>query len=294
MDYFIIAVLLGSTYALIALGYSLVYRSLRLINFAHGEFCTVGAYCTWLLVTRYHFHGWLGITLGILAGGGIAVLAWYVAYKPLRFASRTTGILAALGISICIQQLLARIFGAQSKAFPEILTGSYVKLGEVNIDALSIFTIICTVLLFLSLHLIWQHTRWGLMIRAVADDWESAECAGINAGRMIMLTFLIAGLAAGLSGVVLAASFGRVEPSMGFGPSIKAFVAALVFGLDSPKGAALGGLLLGLGETFTVAAGLSSYRDAVVLTFLVVLIILRARKRTLTIILPGIHSTQEE
>lgn len=294
MDYFIIAILLGSTYALIALGYALIYRSLRLINFAHGEFCTVGAYCAWLLVKFYHVPDWLGILAGLSGGGLIAVLSWTLVYKPLRFASRTTGILAALGISICLQQIMARIFGAQSKAFPEITGDIHLRLGNIRIDSLSIFCLISTVVLFLFLHIIWKHTRLGLAIRAVADDRESAECVGLNSNLIMMSTFLIAGIAAGLAGIVLASSFGRVEPSMGFGPSIKAFVAALVCGLDSPKGAALGGIILGLGETITVALGLSSYRDAVVLLFLVILLIIRAKRETLISIQPSTQFVQDE
>ena len=289
MDYITIALLLGSTYALIALGYALIYRSLRLINFAHGEFCTVGAYTAWVSMEKWHFPPALGLIMGLLGGGAIAVIAYYIAYRPLRFASRTSGILAALGVSVVLQQTLMRIFTARAQAFPQILSQSAFNLGGVTIQSLGLFTVISAFILFAVLHYIWNFTQLGLKIRAVADDWESAECLGINASGVSMVTFLIAGIAAGLAGIVLASSFGRIEPPMGFAPSLKAFVAALVGGLDSPKGAAIGGLLLGAAETAAVAAGLSSYRDAVVLSLLVLLLLFKAFREKRNPILPPYH-----
>jgi len=289
MDYLTIALLLGSTYALIALGYALIYRSLRLINFAHGEFCTVGAYTAWVAMEKFHLSSVVSVFLGLLGGGAIAVIAYYVAYRPLRFASRTSGILAALGVSVVLQQTLMRLFTARAQAFPQILGQSLVDMGGIKVQALGLFTIISAFVLFAVLHYIWNFTQLGLKIRAVADDWESAECVAINASGVSMVTFLIAGIAAGLAGIVLASSFGRIEPPMGFAPSLKAFVAALVGGLDSPKGAAIGGLLLGVAETGAVAAGFSSYRDAVVLSLLVLLLLFKAYRERKKPILPPYH-----
>ncbi len=279
MDYLVIALTLGSVYASLAIGYALIYCCLRLINFAHGEFATFGAYATLLLAVHLHVNNWLAVCVGVITGGIVAVITWYVAYRPLRFASRTSGILAALGASICLQQVLARTCGAQSRAFPRILGDTALVQGTLHIDALGVFAIASAVLLLGLTHVVWMHSRAGLLIRSVADDREAAECVGINADRVVMLTFLGAGMAAGVAGVVLASFFGRVEPTMGFGPALKAFVAALVGGLKDPRRAALGGLLLGLAETATISVGLSAYREAMVLGLLVTVLLVQARRQ---------------
>lgn len=293
MDYIVVAITLGSTYALIALGYALIYCCLRLINFAHGEFCTVGAYVTWWVATRSGVGAWTAVGLGILAGGLIAVLTWSLAYRPIRYASRPTGILAALGVSIVLQQALARVFGAQSRAFPQVLGAGSLISGRIHLDTLSLVTLLGTGAILVSVHILWAHTRLGLMVRAVADDRDAAECLGISADRVTMVVFFAAGLAAGFAGLVLASSFARVEPTMGFAPALKAFVAALVGGLRDPRGAALGGLCLGAAETVAVAVGLSAYRDAAVLLLLVVALVVRARAEGRVLVLPPLLPSRD-
>lgn len=276
MDYLVIAIVLGSTYSLIALGYALVYSCLKMINFAHGEFCAVSAYVSLWVVLSLNGTWYIAILAGILAGGLIAVTTWLVAYRPLRFAERSSTILAALGASICLQQSLTRFFGAQSIGFPEPF--SRIELGACGamINATEVFIVIITVVLLALIHYFWKHTKFGLQVRAVADDREAAECIGINSDRIVMAVFLFAGMVAGIAGIALAASFGRVEPTMGFEPGLKAFVAALAGGLNDPRRSALGGILLGATETLTIAVGLSAYRDAIVLLLFVSVLTMRA------------------
>ena len=293
MDYFVIAVTLGSVYALIGLGYALIYSCLRLINFAHGEFCAVAAYSACFATTALGLGPMAAVCFGVFAGAAIAVITWHVAYRPLRFAGRASAILAALGVSICLQQALARAFGAQSRPFPPLLGERPVQIGAVQIDSVGLFCLVSAGLVLVAVHVLWRHSRLGLLIRAVADDRESAEAAGISADRVTIATFLAAGASAGIAGIVLASSFGRVEPTMGFAPAVKAFVAALVGGLRDPRGAAAGGLLLGFAETLAVAAGLSAYRDAVVLSLLVVLLLIRARTQIHVITPPAVLAEQE-
>jgi len=276
MDYLVIAIVLGCTYCLIALGYALIYSCLKLINFAHGEFCAVGAYITLWVVLAWNGSWFVAIPAGIVAGGLIAVVTWFVAYRPLRQAERSSTILAALGASICLQQMLARSFGPQSIGFPESSSNVQMQFGGINLNVTEIFIVICTAVLLALIHFFWKHTRFGLYVRAVADDREAAECVGIHANKVIMGVFLSAGMAAGIAGIALAASFGRVEPTMGFEPGLKAFVAALAGGLHDPRRAALGGILLGAVETITIAIGLSAYRDAIVFMLLVSVLTVRA------------------
>jgi branched-chain amino acid transport system permease protein len=276
MDYFVFAIILGCTYCLIALGYALVYSCLKMINFAHGEFCAVGAYVAMWVVFATNGMWLMAIPAGIIAGGIIAVATWFIAYRPLRRAERSSTILAALGASICLQQILARTFGAQSIGFPEPFPTIHIQAGDITLNATDSFIIICTLLLLLLIHFFWKHTRFGLFVRAVADDREAAECIGIHTDKVVMGVFLFAGMVAGIAGIALAASFGRVEPTMGFEPGLKAFVAALAGGLNDPRRAALGGIILGVAETITIVIGLSAYRDAIVFMLLVFVLTARA------------------
>lgn len=276
MDYFVFALILGCTYCLIALGYALVYSCLKMINFAHGEFCAVGAYATMWVVLATKGSWLIAIPTGIIVGGLIAIATWFVAYRPLRHAERSSTILAALGASICLQQILARTFGAQSLGFPDPFSSVRMQLGDISLNATDVFIVICTVVLLVLIHFFWKHTRFGLYVRAVADDREAAECIGIHADKVIMGIFLFAGMIAGIAGIALAASLGRVEPTMGFEPGLKAFVAALAGGLNDPRRAALGGILLGVAETVTIVIGLSAYRDAIVFMLFVSVLTARA------------------
>jgi branched-chain amino acid transport system permease protein len=213
----------------------------------------------------------------LLGGGVAAVGTWFVAYRPLQHSERSSAILAAIGASICLQQLIARTAGAQSKAFSLEFWQGTLSIGGIQLGSVTVVSIASTALLLVLIHIFWKHSPVGLSARAVADDRDAAESVGIHTQGIVLVTFLFAGMAAGIAGIVLADSYSRVDPTMGFAPGLKAFVAALVAGLHDPRKAALGGFFLGALETAAVAIGLSAYRDAIVLGIMVAVMLVRAR-----------------
>jgi branched-chain amino acid transport system permease protein len=277
MDYVIVAVSLGGVYALIALGYALIYSCLRLLNFAHGEFCMIGAFTAFGVALLPDIPSWILLPSAVVGGALAALCTWAIAYRPLGGTDRASAILAAIGASICLQQLIARTIGARAQAFaPSGWDYGFVLFG-IRITSASILAITSLIILLLLIHLMWTRSRFGMAIRAVADDREAAESIGISSARTILWVFCAAGGAAGIAGVVLALSFSRIDPYMGFAPALKAFVAALVGGLHDPRRAALGGVALGVSETILVVVGLSAYRDAIILTMLVTALLIQAR-----------------
>ena len=280
MDYVVVAISLGGVYALIALGYALIYSCLRLLNFAHGEFCMVGAFAALGISLLPGIPAW-ALLPAAMAGGALAALCtWSLAYRPLKGADRSSAILAAIGASICLQQLIARTVGARAQAFSPAGWDRGFSFFGTNISPATLLATGALIGLFLAVHLVWTRTRFGLVVRAVADDREAAESVGISSARTIAWVFCAAGGAAGIAGVVLALSFSRIDPYMGFAPALKAFVAALAGGLHDPRRAALGGMALGVVETILVAIGLSAYRDAVVLAMLVAALLVQAHIQT--------------
>ena len=277
MDYIVIAAMTSSVYALLALGYALVYSSLRLINFAHGEFCMIGAYVALGVLQIPGCSAWVALVAAVVGGGTAAAVTWLVAYRPLQKADRSSAIIAAIGASICLQQIVSRSVGAQSRAFSLSLWDGSIAVGGVDVDSTSVLCATSMLVVLGLVHILWQHTHVGLAVRAVADDRDAAESVGISSQRIVLWTFLLAGTVAGIAGIALAASLSRVDPTMGFAPGLKAFVAALAGGLHDPRKAALGGLFLGIAETLAVVAGLSAYRDALVLLALVGILLAQAR-----------------
>ena len=277
MDYVVIAAMAGSVYALLSLGYALVYSSLRLINFAHGEFCMLGAYLALGVLQILGCSAWVALAAALAGGGIAAAVTWFVAYRPLQKAERSSAILAAIGASICLQQIVSRSVGAKSRAFSLSLWDGRVAVAGVDLDSTSVLCVGSMLAVLGLIHVLWRHTHVGLAVRAVADDRDAAESVGISSQRVVLWTFLLAGTVAGIAGVVLATSLSRVEPTMGFAPGLKAFVAALAGGLHDPRKAALGGLFLGIAETLAVVAGLSAYRDALVLLVLVGILLVQAQ-----------------
>lgn len=277
MDYVVVAISLGGVYALIALGYALIYTCLRLLNFAHGEFCMFGAYGALGVLLLPGIPSWALLPTAIACGAIAALVAWVIAYRPLKGADRPSAILAAIGASICLQQAIARTVGARAQAFAPPGWDWGFSLLETRITPAIVLAIGGLIVLFLSVHWAWTRTRFGLAVRAIADDREAAESVGIPSIRTICWVFCAAGGAAGIAGVVLALSFSRIDPYMGFAPALKAFVAALAGGLHDPRRAAVGGVALGIAETLLVAVGFSAYRDAIVLGLLVAALLVQAR-----------------
>jgi branched-chain amino acid transport system permease protein len=293
-DFLVFGVALGSIYALIALGYSLVYGILLMINFAHGEVFMAGAFASFFVAQTLETDGLLdrnpvlSIAILLLASTAVsmlvAVLLERVAYRPLRNAPRLVPLITAIGASLFLQYTFASFFGGESKGYPSIraLEGTWTILG-IPIGRVLVVTIVAAVLMMVSLTLFIARTKVGKAMRAVAEDKEIASLMGIDVNRVIVTTFAVGGILAGVAGVMFALVFGLVQYNMGFVPGIKAFTAAVLGGIGSVTGAAIGGLILGVVESVgpvLLLTGIhvpapNQLRDVVAFTILVLVLIFR-------------------
>jgi branched-chain amino acid transport system permease protein len=269
---------LGSMYALIALGYTMVYGVLKLINFAHGEVFMAGAFLGLAALAAFH---WPLAAALIIAMAGAAILGIVIergAYRPLRSAPRLSALITAIGVSLLLQNLGVIILGADPEPFLQAHLGIIVTRQQV-------FIVLATAAIFVLLHLIVARTKIGKAMRAVSEDREAAQLMGINVDRVISFTFGLGSAIAGAGGVFYGIYYGTADPLMGLMPGIKAFVAAVLGGIGSVPGAMLGGVLMGLVETgvssvtihftpTTVVTG-STLRDAVAFSVLIVILLVR-------------------
>jgi len=256
----VIGIALGSVYALIALGYTLVYGILRMINFAHGEVFMMGAFASFFFARAYAASGFMNshpyealavlFLVGILVSVGVAVLLERVAYRPLRNAPRLVPLITAIGASLFLQNTAQGFFGSQPQGYPRptLLEGT-ITWGKVSFDKIDPVVFVTAVIVMIVLQLFVKRTKTGKAMRAVAQDREIASLMGIDVNRVIVITFVIGGVLAGIAGVLYALTFGQVSATMGFLPGIAAFTAAVLGGIGSIPGAALGGLILGIAES---------------------------------------------
>jgi branched-chain amino acid transport system permease protein len=256
----VIGIALGAVYALIALGYTLVYGILRMINFAHGEVFMTGAFVSFFFASAYERSGFLSrhpfAALGILFASamaistGVAVLLERVAYRPLRNSPRLVPLITAIGASLFLQNTFQGFFGSETRGYPrpDLLSGS-LKIGSVSFDKVDIVVVATAAVLMVALQAFVRRTKTGRAMRAVAEDREIASLMGIDVDRVVVITFVIGGMLAGVAGVLYSLAFGQVGATMGFLPGIAAFTAAVLGGIGSIPGAALGGLLLGVAES---------------------------------------------
>lgn len=273
------AVTLGSIYALAAIGLSLVYGILRLINFAHGDLLTLGAYAALSVLVGYHLPFGAVLVLPILLIGLAGLLIERVAYRPVRRAPEVTALIVSLALSVIIQNVLVLTVTAQPREFvlPPSLT-TLVRIGGLLFSRMALLTTALAVTLMLALHLFIRHTRVGRALRGTAEDRETAELMGVNTNRIIGVAFGVGAALAAFAGVMLGGQYGRIDPFMGFLPGLKAFVAAVIGGLGSVVGAIAGGYLLGFAEILFVGLlppTFSGYRDAFVFGLLILVLLAR-------------------
>lgn len=275
---------LGAIYALIALGYTMVYGILRFINFAHGEIFMVGAYVAYfvagMLIPEGGASNWmlfmaiLGITMVACALLGVGI-EWTV-YRPLRNRPRLTVLITAIGVSLFFQYGGQTLIGADPKAFPKILGEPVsVSLGPVTTNNLELLVLAITLILMLALRFFVKNTKLGKAMRAVSHNIQAASLMGINNDRVISVTFAVGSALAAAGGVLYAMNYPSIDPLMGLLPGLKAFVAAVLGGIGNIPGAALGGLILGVIETFAAGSPLSDYKDAIAFGLLVLLLLFR-------------------
>jgi branched-chain amino acid transport system permease protein len=278
----------GSLYALVALGYSMVYGVLKLLNFAHGDLYMVGAFIGYFVLQWFGGSTALAVPVPIvilamflLAGGGVGALGVAIerfAYRPLRDAPRIAPLITALGVSFLLENAMLLLFGASyrnynTSAFISFSTG--IHIGVLNIDIVRIMVIVLSVLLMIGLTLLVNRTRLGKQMRAVASDREAAEMLGINVDYTISATFFLGSALAGISGVMAGLVFNEIYTLMGFIVGLKAFTAAVVGGIGSIPGAMLGGMLIGLAESFITGYISSTYTNLIVFGILIAFMILR-------------------
>ena len=290
-DFVVLGLAQGSIYALIALGYTLVYGILRMINFAHGEVFMFGAFASYFFASAYAESGFLDrqpyVSVGILlvvsmaTSAGVAVLLERVAYRPLRNAPRLVPLITAIGASLFLQNTARGFFGASPRGYrkPEIFQGSWSILGT-DVPKMRAIVLLTTIVAVIILTIFVARTRTGRSMRAVAEDNEIASLMGVNVDGVIVTTFAIGGLLAGIAAVLYAMTFEQVNFFMGFPLGIAAFTAAVLGGIGSISGAAVGGLLLGLLQALGPSLILTGYdipspfqlREA--FTFLVLVLVL--------------------
>ena len=274
----------GSIYALIALGYTMVYGILRLINFAHGDIYMVGAFAAYYLALWTGAGGaaagpWaaLLILLGAMAVCAVlGVLIELFAYRPVRRSSRLTALITAIGVSLLLENLGIRIFGADPKFFPQLIAPRRIVLMEgVVVTNHQITVVIVSILLMVALTLFVQRTKTGKAMRAVSFSRDAASLMGIPVNRIITITFGIGSALAAAAGVLVGLTNPKIEPLMGIMPGIKAFVAAVLGGIGSIPGAVIGGLLMGVSEYLVAGYISSTYRDGIAFVILILVLLLK-------------------
>ena len=266
---------LGGIYAMIALGYTMVYGIAKMFNFAHGDVIMVGAYTIFCSVSMLGLPPAVGILLAVLLCTVLGITIEYIAYRPLRQAASSLAVLiTAIGVSYLLQNLALLIFGANTKAFTSVVNVPAIKLadGQITISGETIVTIISCIIIMIGLTLFINKTKAGQAMLAVSEDKGAAQLMGINVNRTISLTFAIGSALAAIAGMLLCSAYPSLTPYTGSMPGIKAFVAAVFGGIGSIPGALIGGLILGVIEILSKAYISSQLSDAIV--FLVLIIVL--------------------
>ena len=278
----------GALYALIALGFSMVYGVLKLLNFAHGDLYMVGAYIGFFVIQWFGGAQHLTIAVPLLlvimfvlaAGlvGGLGVAIERFAYRPLRDAPRIAPLITAIGVSFFLESAALLLFGAQYRVYNTadfISLSSGIQIGSVTIDSVQILVLVLGVALMVGLQLLVNRTRLGRQMRAVAADREAAEMLGINVNFVITATFFLGSALAGVAGIMGGLLFNQVTSTIGFIAGLKAFTAAVVGGIGSIPGAMLGGLVIGVAESFVTGYISSTYSNLIVFGILIVVMLIR-------------------
>jgi branched-chain amino acid transport system permease protein len=272
---------LGSIYALIALGYTMVYGVLRLINFAHGDVYMVGAYAGYFLSRRLQGRepslvSALFVMLGaMLAGALLGILIERLAYRPVRREARLTLLITAIGVSLFIENAAQLVFGPDPKFFPSLAPRADFVVAGVRVTSEQITVIAVSILLMVLLRFFIMKTRTGKAMRAVSFSLDAARLMGISTDWIISVTFALGSALAAAAGVLIGMQIPKIDPLMGIPYGLKAFVAAVLGGIGSVPGAVLGGLLIGTSEVMVVGYLSSTYRDAIAFGILILVLILR-------------------
>lgn len=266
---------LGSIYALIALGYTMVYGIIKLINFAHGDVYMVGAYIGFAVTTYTSLGFFPALIISMISCAVLGMFIEKIAYKPLRNSSRIAVLITAIGISLLLEYVMMYFVGAEVRSYPKLLSDAALKLGTVIINKQQIYIVVTAVALMIILQFVVNKTKVGKSMRAVSADKDAAQLMGIKVDSTISITFAIGSALAGAGGVLVGIYYNSIDPLMGMMPGLKAFIAAVFGGIGSIPGAMIGGLSIGIMETLVSGYGNSMYRDAAVFAILIIILILK-------------------
>ena len=277
LSYLINGIRLGSIYAIIALGYTMVYGIARMLNFAHGDIIMVGGFVVFTIVSTLGLSPWLGLLVAVAICTVLGIVIEKVAYCPLRGASSLAVLITAIGVSYLLQNVALLIFGSNARQFTSIINLPNLKLadGRLTISAVTIVTIITCIVIMVGLTAFINKTKIGQAMLAVSEDTGAATLMGINVNKTISITFAIGSALAAIAGALLCSAYPSLTPYTGSMPGIKAFVAAVFGGIGSIPGALIGGVILGVIENLTKAYISSQLSDAVVFSVLIIVLLVR-------------------
>ena len=277
LSYLINGISLGSVYAIIALGYTMVYGIARMLNFAHGDIIMVGGFTVFTIVTTMGGSPVVGILASVVVCTVLGVTIERVAYRPLRDASPLAVLITAIGVSYLLQNVALLIFGSNARQFTSVITVPALKLagGKLSISSVTIVTILSCIVIMAALMTFINKTKMGQAMPAVSEDRGAATLMGINVNRTISVTFAIGSALAAVAGVLLCSAYPSLSPYTGSMPGIKAFVAAVFGGIGSIPGAFIGGILLGIIENLAKAYISSQLSDAIVFSVLIIVLLVR-------------------
>lgn len=266
---------LGSVYALLALGYTMVYGIIQLINFAHGEIYMIGAFAGFYSATTLKLPLIPTLLVAMAASALAGIIIEKIAYKPLRNSPRITLLITAIGVSLLLQNTMRILVGSDPKPFPDLINAGTLNIGAVQIQWKTILMFLVSALLVLVLQFIVYKTKLGKAMRAASQDIEAASLMGINVNNTISFTFALGSALAGIAGVLVAISYPSITPYIGVMPGLKSFVAAVLGGIGSIPGALVGGLLIGILETLSKAYISTSFSDAIVFGILILILLIK-------------------
>ncbi len=274
LSYLISGISLGSVYAIIALGYTMVYGIAKMLNFAHGDVIMVGGYISLLAMNSLGLPNFLAVILAMVVCTVLGVLIEGLAYKPLRSAPSLAVLITAIGVSYFLQNSALLIWGANPKVYPPIIEGA-LNISELSIPYVSLLTVVVCLVIMIGLTIFTSKSKMGKAMRACSEDKAAAQLMGINVNMTISITFAIGSALAAVAGVLLCSSFPSLMPTTGSMPGIKAFTAAVFGGIGSIPGAFLGGILLGIIESFAKAYISTQLANSIVFAVLIIVLLVR-------------------
>lgn len=264
---------LGSIYALLALGYTMIYGIIKIIHFAHGDVYMLGAFFGYYTINVWHFNFIMALFSSMIFCALVGMLIEFVAYRPLRHSSRIAVLITAIGVSYFLENGMSVLFSGDTRDFPQVIKQVNYEWFGIRVSNVQLLIFATTIILMIILQLIVKKTKMGRAMRAAAADPVAAELMGININGTISFVFAIGSAMAGAAGVLIGLYYNSIEPTMGLTPGIKAFVAAVVGGVGSIPGAAVGAVIIGCLESMMQAIGFSAFKDAAVYIVLIIVLL---------------------